>query len=220
MKSKSTLLTLALATALVVTGINRSFAQEVAETSTTPALMLGFTGTTDGSVADLQWVMENETNCKWFVIERSGVDGGFDSIAVVLGINNGNETTYDFSDPSMLPGSNTYRLREVDMGNVQRYSKVITLMNNSQSAAIKMDVYPNPAVATINFTVTAPIAQQVLVQVYNLAGVMLVATQQELQAGNNLQTVAIGNLRAGNYILKVSSQTGSFQYVQPFVKIN
>jgi hypothetical protein len=49
---------------------------------------------------------------------------------------------------------------------------------------------------------------------------MLVATQQELQAGNNLQTVAIGNLRAGNYILKVSSQTGSFQYVQPFVKIN
>ena len=220
MKSKSTLLTLALATALVVTGINRSFAQEVAETSTTPALMLGFTGTTDGSVADLQWVMENETNCKWFVIERSGVDGGFDSIAVVLGINNGNETTYDFSDPSMLPGSNTYRLREVDMGNVQRYSKVITLMNNSQSAAVKMDVYPNPAVATINFTVTAPIAQQVLVQVYNLAGVMLVATQQELQAGNNLQTVAIGNLRAGNYILKVSSQTGSFQYVQPFVKIN
>jgi uncharacterized membrane protein len=220
MKSKSTLLTLALATALVVTGINRSFAQEVAETSTTPALMLGFTGTTDGSVADLQWVMENETNCKWFVIERSGVDGGFDSIAVVLGINNGNETTYDFSDPSMLPGSNTYRLREVDMGNVQRYSKVITLMNNSQSAAIKMDVYPNPAVATINFTVTAPIAQQVLVQVYNLAGVMLVATQQELQAGNNLQNLSIGNLRAGNYILKVSSQTGSFQYVQPFVKIN
>ena len=220
MKSKSTLLTLALATALVVTGINRSFAQEVAETSTTPALMLGFTGTTDGSVADLQWVMENETNCKWFVIERSGVDGGFDSIAVVLGINNGNETTYDFSDPSMLPGSNTYRLREVDMGNVQRYSKVITLMNNSQSAAVKMDVYPNPAVATINFTVTAPIAQQVLVQVYNLAGVMLVATQQELQAGNNLQNLSIGNLRAGNYILKVSSQTGSFQYVQPFVKIN
>jgi hypothetical protein len=137
-----------------------------------------------------------------------------------LGINNGNETTYNFSDPSMLPGSNTYRLREVDMGDVQRYSKVITLMNNTQLVTAKMDIYPNPAIATINFTVTAPVAQPVLVQVYNLAGVMLTATQQELQAGNNLQTVAIGSLRAGNYILKVSSQTGSFQYVQPFVKIN
>ena len=118
MKSKSTLLTLALATALVVTGTTRTFAQEVAETSTTPALMLGFTGTTAGSVADLQWVMENETNCKWFVIERSGADGGFDSIAVVLGINNGNETSYNFADPNMLQGTNSYRLREVDMGDV------------------------------------------------------------------------------------------------------
>ena len=220
MKSKSTLLTLALATALVVTGINRSFAQEVAEASTTPALMLGFTGSSEGSVANLQWIMENETNSKWFVIERAGAGGGFDSIAVVLSINNGNETTYNFSDPSMLPGSNTYRLREVDMGDVQRYSKVITLMNNTQLVTAKMDIYPKPAIATINFTVTAPVAQPVLVQVYNLAGVMLTATQQELQAGNNLQTVAIGSLRAGNYILKVSSQTGSFQYVQPFVKIN
>jgi len=106
------------------------------------------------------------------------------------------------------------------MCDVQRYSKVITLMNNTQLVTAKMDIYPNPAIATINFTVTAPVAQPVLVQVYNLAGVMLTATQQELQAGNNLQTVAIGSLRAGNYILKVSSQTGSFQYVQPFVKIN
>jgi hypothetical protein len=220
MKSKSTLLTLALATALVVTGTNRVIAQEVAQTSNTPALMLGFTGTTEGSVADLQWVMENETNSKWFVIERSGADGGFDSIAVVLGINNGNETTYSFSDPNMLPGCNSYRLREVDMDNIQRYSKVIALMNNNQSASAKMDVYPNPAIATINYSVTSAAAQQVLVQVYNLAGVMLAATQQELQAGNNLQTVAIGNLRSGNYILKVSSQSGSFQYVQSFVKIN
>jgi len=220
MKSKSTLLTLALATALVVTGINRTFAQEATATSTTPALMLGFTGTAQGNVADLQWVMENETNCKWFVIERSGADGGFDSIAVVLGINNGNEMTYNFADANMLPGTNSYRIREVDLGNTDRYSKVVMLMNNSQAAAAKIDVYPNPAVATINYSVTASAAQQVLVQVYNLAGALMVATQQELQAGSNLQTVAIGNLRAGNYILKVSSQNGSFQFVQPFVKIN
>ena len=94
-------------------------------------------------------------------------------------------------------------------------------MNNTQSATAKMDIYPNPAIATINFHGNRPChAQQVLVQVYNLAGVMLAATQQQLVAGNNLQTVAIGNLRAGNFILKVSSQTSSFQYVQPFVKIN
>jgi Secretion system C-terminal sorting domain len=82
-----------------------------------------------------------------------------------------------------------------------------------------MDIYPNPAVATINFSIASPSTQQVLVQVYSLSGVMMIANQQELNAGNNLQTVAIGNLKAGNYILKVSSLTGSTQYVQPFVKI-
>ena len=53
-----------------------------------------------------------------------------------------------------------------------------------------------------------------------MTGVMLTATQQELVAGNNLQTLTVGNLRAGNYILKVASQDGSSQFVQPFVKIN
>jgi len=56
--------------------------------------------------------------------------------------------------------------------------------------------------------------------VYSMTGVVMLNTQQEVQAGSNLQTVAINNLRAGNYILKVSSQTGSFSFVEPFVKIN
>jgi hypothetical protein len=216
MKTNITL-TLALISALLVSGINKVSAQEVTEASATPALMLSFSGNSQGSMADLQWVMENETNCKWFVIERSGENGGFDSIDVVMGINNGNETSYGFTDPNMLQGCNWYRIREVDATGAERYSKVVMLSNNQVSA--KMEIYPNPAVATINFSIASPATQQVLVQVYSLSGVMMIANQQELAAGNNLQTVAIGNLKAGNYILKVSSLTGSTQYVQPFVKI-
>ncbi len=59
-----------------------------------------------------------------------------------------------------------------------------------------------------------------MVQVYSMTGVVMLNTQQEIQAGSNVQTVAINNLHAGNYILKVSSQNGSFSFVEPFVKIN
>ena len=48
---------------------------------------------------------------------------------------------------------------------------------------------------------------------------MMSATEQQLQAGSNLQTVSINNLTAGNYILKVSSANGSFHFVEPFVKV-
>jgi hypothetical protein len=217
MKSKLTFSALILATALVAS--NMTFAQEAEATTSTPSLLLSFTGSAQDAIADLTWVTENETNSKWFVIERSGTDGGFDSIAVVQGINNGNTTTYSFTDPNMLPGTNSYRLREVDMGNAQRYSKVI-MLENAQVAAVKMAIYPNPAAATINYSVNAASTQPILVQVYNMAGVVMLNTQQEVQAGSNVQTVAINNLKAGNYILKVSSQSGSFQFVQPFVKIN
>lgn len=218
MKTNATLTTLALIAALFVSGVNKVSAQEVAQNSATPALMLSFTGISQANTANLTWVMENETNCKWFVVERSGDDGGFDSIALVLGINNGNMTSYTFSDVNMLQGCNCYRLREVDLTGAERYSKVI-MLNNNQGSATKMDVYPNPAVATINFSIASPAAQQILVQVYSLSGVMMISTQQELSAGSNLQTIAVGNLKAGNYILKVSSMTGSSQYVQPFVKV-
>ena len=217
MKSKFTFSALILATALIAS--NKTFAQEAEATTTTPSLMMSFTGSAQGAVADLTWVMENETNSKWFVIERAGTDGGFDSIAVVLGINNGNTTTYSFSDPTMLPGTNSYRLREVDMGGDQRYSKVI-MLQNAQVAEVKMAIYPNPAVASINYTVNSASAEPVLVQVYSMTGVVMLNTQQEVQAGSNVQTVAINSLHAGNYILKVSSGNGSFSFVEPFVKVN
>ena len=217
MKTTSTLLTLTLIAALLLAGNTRTAAQEVAEVASTPALLLSFTGTAQGTTADLNWTMENETNCKWFVIERSGDSGGFDSIDVVMGMNNNNETDYSFTDAHMLQGNNYYRLRQVDRDGIVRYSKVVTLYDMQNSG--KMEVFPNPAVATLNFSVTSPAMQPVLVQIYSLTGVMMMSAQQELAAGNNQQTLAINNLRTGNYILKVSSLNGASQYVQSFVKM-
>jgi trimeric autotransporter adhesin len=221
MKSKSTLLTLALIAALLVSDMTKVSAQDIAATSTssnTPMLLLSFTGSSQGTVANLQWTTENETNSKWFVIERSGSTGGFDSIGVMFGINNAQETNYSFTDEYMLNGTNIYRLREVDMNGVTRYSIVVTM--SSMQMKSSMEVYPNPTVASINFSVPSAIPQPVLVQVYSMTGVMVITTQNQLVAGNNLETLTVGNLRAGNYILKVSSQDGSTQFVQPFVKIN
>ena len=217
MKSKFTFTALILATALVVS--NHSFAQEAEARTSTPSLLMSFNGAVENNVASLTWVTENETNSKWFVIERAGADGGFDSIAVVIGVNNGNTTSYSFADGNMLPGCNSYRLREVDLSGAQRFSKVLVL-ENAQVATVKMTIYPNPAAATINYTVNSTSAQPVLVQVYSMTGVVMMNTQQEVQAGSNVQSLAVNNLHAGNYILKVTSGNGSFSFVEPFMKVN
>jgi len=214
-------LRLAFAAAILLAGLNNAAAQTTqSNASVTPALLLSFDGQVSNNTAELNWVMENETNCKWFVIERSGATGGYDSISVVDGLNNNNTTTYTFSDDHMLAGNNTYRLRQVDRDGVVRYSKVVTLANNTtEAAAPKMSVYPNPAAAMLNYSVASTSSQQVVVQVYSLSGVVLYTSTQVLYAGNNQQSIALTGLKNGNYFLKVSNVQGSCQYVQPFVKM-
>lgn len=227
MKSTTTkttlILHLALAIAFLFAAITRAAAQTTTSINNTPALIMSFDGKVTNNVADLTWVMENETNSKWFVIERAGSNGEYDSIGVVTGVNNNNLTTYTYSDNNMLNGLNYYRLRMVDVDGVVRYSKVVSLTNNVEettaATAPKMNIYPNPAAATINYTVSSTSSQQVIVQVYNITGVVLLSAAQQLNAGENVQTLAVSNLKAGNYFLKVTNVQGNTQYVQPFVKI-
>lgn len=223
--TKTTLiLHLALAIAFLFAGLTRAAAQTTSSStsiSNTPALIMSFDGQVTNNVANLTWVMENETNSKWFVIERSGNNGEYDSIGVVVGLNDNNMTTYTFSDNNMVDGNNYYRLRMVDMNNVVRYSKIVSLydMQETTTAAAKMTIFPNPAAATINYTVASNSNQQVIVQVYNLAGVVLMTAENQLSTGNNVQTLAVSSLKAGNYFLKITNVEGNCQYVQPFVKI-
>jgi hypothetical protein len=219
--TKSLIIRLALALAFLIAGFARAAAQTTTQSNnaTTPALMMSFDGQVQNQSADLNWVMEDETNCKLFVIERSGDTGGYDSIGVVTGLNNNNQTTYTFSDDHMLNGNNYYRLRQVDMDGVIRYSKVVSLYDVQQEAAPKMSVYPNPAAATLNFSINSTSTQQIFVQIYSISGVLLQTSEQTLNAGNNLQSIAVNNLKTGNYFLKVINREGSSQFVQPFVKV-
>jgi len=221
--TKTTLiLHLVLAVAFLFAGLTRAAAQTTTSINNTPALIMSFDGQVTNNVAALTWVMENETNSKWFVIERAGSNGEYDSIGVVTGVNNNNLTTYTYDDDNMLNGVNYYRLRMVDVDNVVRYSKIVSLNNNVEeatAAAPRMNIYPNPAAATINYTVASTTSQQVIVQVYNITGVVLLSAEQQLNAGENVQTLAVSNLKAGNYFLKVTNVQGNTQYVQPFVKI-
>lgn len=211
------------ATLIAVAGMTNASAQEYsrAANNTQPVLLMSFEAEASGNIGELSWAMENQTNCKWFVIERSGTANGFDSIGLVMGTNNTHHTDYTFTDKNMLSGNNYYRLRQVDMDGVSKYSKVISLYNATRAAAPSkkaMQLYPNPATAVVNYTLTSTASARATVQVYNMAGVLVLTQQQDLYAGNNQQTVAISNLKNGNYFLKVSSTDGA-QYEQTFVKM-
>jgi len=76
--------TAALFFAILISAFGRANAQVSTSATVTPTLMMGFTGKILNNTAQLNWTMESQTNCKWFVIERSGDNGGFDSVSVVI----------------------------------------------------------------------------------------------------------------------------------------
>jgi hypothetical protein len=218
--SKKTILSLVIILFVAGFTVNAQEAQSVnSQANVTPALMLSFTGVVnDGNNVNgqLTWVTENETSAKWFVVERSETGNGFDSIGLVMCENNANMTTYNYVDGRILSGSNFYRLREVDNDGVVRYSKIISLTNTE--TAPKMQVYPNPASGIVNFAINSHSGDQVSVKIYNLAGVLVAARDQEVAAGLTQQSMAVSNLKTGSYILQVTGKQGT-QFTQMFSKI-
>lgn len=219
-QSNNNLLTAFLTAALLIAGLVPASAQsDLNRTNTTnnlPALIMSFSAEMQSEAVVLNWVMENQTSCKWFVIERSNNGSSYDSIAIVLGTNNTHHTDYAYTDARLMTGNNYYRLRQVDMDGSMKFSKVVCLNNNP--TVTKIRVYPNPAVAVVNYALDIPATQQVTVQVYNLAGAVVLTQQQTLTTGVNQQSLAIGGLKNGNYFLRISSGNGT-QYAQPFVKM-
>ncbi|HEX9511569.1 MAG TPA: T9SS type A sorting domain-containing protein [Puia sp.] len=203
---------------LFFSGLTRVSAQtEASRSDGLPALLMGFSGSVGNNDIVLSWIMENETNSKWFVIERSSNGNSFDSIGVVAGLNNMHESNYSYTDLRSPSGNSYYRLRLVNSDGGIKYSKVVTLNNGNASA--KMQVFPNPAGAVVNYTLNSTAADQVTVEVFNLAGIVVMSRQQQLSAGTNQQSLAISTLKSGNYFLKVINREGNNQYVQPFVKL-
>jgi len=202
-----------------LTHVSAQIQESVSGNNNVPALLLGFSGEMGSGSGVLSWTMENETNSKLFIIERSSAADGFDSIGQVASLNNNHATNYNFTDSKLLSGNNYYRLRMVSMDGVVKYSKVICLdnVNMNNSAVAGMQVYPNPVVSTVNYRINSPAIEQAVVQVYNLSGVLVMSEQTQLSAGLNQQSIVLTNLKNGNYFLKVRSTSGT-QYTQSFVK--
>lgn len=210
---------LLLSTVLFLTSATRSSAQlKTAQMNSSQSLLMSFSGEIVTNTAQLSWIMENETNSNYFVIERSGNGSSFDSIAIVTSLNNAHESDYSYTDMNLLNGGNYYRLREVSVDGISKYSKVIFLNNNTTVTA-STRIFPNPAVTTLNYTINISAGDQVTVQIYNLAGVAVSEQEQQLTAGLNQQSIVIASLRTGDYILKISNKQGTLHFAQLFAKI-
>lgn len=93
-----------------------------------PVELVSFSAKRDGNSAILEWETASEQNNDYFAVERLDANGEFAAIGTV----NGNGTTsqpsyYQFTDVHPLPGTNYYRLRQVDYNGNYSYSAIVAV---------------------------------------------------------------------------------------------
>ncbi|HAS42438.1 MAG TPA: hypothetical protein DCS93_18310 [Microscillaceae bacterium] len=165
----------------------------------------------DNEKVAVKWVTNNEDEIARFEVQASR-DGGktFESIGERLGKGNGRGAiNYEFMDNLPVDGINYYRLRQVDINGLERFTKVITA-NIDRPA--NFSVTPNPAskgqVIQIELS-TITSGDQVVVKLLDIKGNMI--SSQEVSGTKVLDYKLPVNIAAGMYMLKLETTNKSYQ---------
>lgn len=188
----------------------------------TPVTLTAFTGQKDGTVNVLSWATANELNNTGFELQRSADGINFTALAFVkTKADNGNSTTvltYQFTDDKPLAGTNYYRLKQIDKDGKSALSKIVTLKGDRVTKLTLVNLYPNPAKASVNVNIASPKNDRVSLMVTDLTGRVMLQQPVQIVTGENLLPLNIQTLAQGIYLIKVLCNDGCETTVKRFVK--
>ena len=164
-----------------------------------PSLL--FTAVKQGNTALLQWTTSSSNNTRWFEVQKSLNGRLFLPIGVVQANSANSEdpaTDYSFVDPLPLPGTDYYRLKEVDSIGSSTLSNTVSL---NFAPPLTVMIIPNPAIGFTEVLVTNADGPYVI-QVLDANG--KIVKQQSGLPGNPINTVGLIGLR-GVYTVKVTT---------------
>jgi hypothetical protein len=187
-----------------------------------PVTFVNFTGEKQGSINKLQWTTATEVNNAGFELERSADGRNFSKLAFITSLgDNGNSNrnlNYVHFDERPLRGNGYYRLKQVDKDGKFTYSSTVLLKGNKVNDIMITSLYPNPAERDINLVISSPTSEKVTLVITDMTGKVVGQTQMQVNTGDNLQTVQVGQLAPGTYFIKTICANGCQSQVQRFLK--
>ncbi len=146
----------------------------------------------------LNWSTASEKNSDYFLIERAGDDGNYQSIGRVEA--SGNSTSiidYSFIDRSAPATGAYYRLVEYDINGTKYISHSIYIGAYQSS---QVSVFPNPANTSVTVRSEQPDSEFTSVEIVDIYGKALI-----VQSGNSSEkNIDISLLQSGIYFVRIS----------------
>jgi Secretion system C-terminal sorting domain len=156
----------------------------------------------------LEWTTTHEISTNYFVVERSADGRSFNPIATLPAQNPADpniDNTYQATDSLPLPGTDTYRIMEVDQNGQATYSPIVSV---KISAGLSCLVYPNPATDRLHISLTCIAATPATIAIYDLHGQLIASIPVQLTPGQNLFDLNMADKANGMYIVKILGLDG------------
>jgi N-acetylneuraminic acid mutarotase len=185
--------------------------------SALPLQLLQFSGVLNNDVVDLQWQTVQELNFSHFTVERSFDGINFTAVGNINGTGNSNRNDYSFHDHDLQNRQGQkifYRLRLIDKDGHFTYSKIIRFDITQTTGS--MQVFPVPAVHSLNLSFTQTTRGMVVIRITDLKGATVLKQSVNIDMGRASMSIDVSALSSASYILSVTNATGTMQ--QKFIK--
>lgn len=168
-----------------------------------PVSLTNFTAKKAGTINQLTWETESETNNKGYNVERQNTNGTWVSLGFVN--SNGKAATYNFTDNTPLSIS-YYRLRQIDLDGVETLSKIVSVRQNTKG---RISIAPNPTTEYVNIFLNKDDVSEgnITLNLYDITG------KQVLLQNTTAETLQLdlSHLAKGVYLLTVQSDNTIYQ---------
>ncbi len=110
-----------------------------------PVELSAFSAKMNGSFVELNWTTASETNNAGFEVQKL-INAEWNAVGFVPGRGTiAEKTDYSFSDRDASPGTNRYRLKQIDLDGGYKYSDIVSVKNELLPDKFSLEQnYPNP----------------------------------------------------------------------------
>lgn len=179
-----------------------------------PVELSYFRGSVEGKATLLTWQTASESNNDYFSIERSTDGHHFQEIGTVNGQGNNNSVhDYYYKDAAPSPGTNYYRLRQVDFDGQYEHSNIISV--RIKNASPNAQLYPTVATHALQLNFEHPTEVKGTALVLDQAG--RIVKTISLEPNLTVFPISIEDLPNGHYFMNV--QQGAVLETLNFFKL-
>jgi hypothetical protein len=167
-----------------------------------PIELLAFAAEAEVDGISLHWVTAYETDNDYFELQRATDGNQFRPIATVTGAGTSTDRQYyDYHDADPEPGTNYYRLKQVDYDGSFTYSKVVSVEFAGEDE-LAITVYPNPTQGAVTLEFSEPVDAG-RASLYDASGRRI--RNWTLPEGGRRMPLDISDLQAGTWFLRVTT---------------